>query len=199
MPDTTVRPWWDAYADLIPPPFLAHVAAEHAADAVWAYETHVVPGLLQTPAYARAVMAAAGDPPGVVGWGLRLRLRRQAVLDRPGVRVSTLVGEAVLRRPVGDGPEVMAAQLAALAAGRPGLVLRVLPTTARVPAVASHPFTVAAGPAGRHAYGETVHDAFLFRGADRPDVVDRYQSVFDGLWSAALGPAESAELIRGLM
>ncbi|MCF3101525.1 helix-turn-helix domain-containing protein [Streptomyces roseoverticillatus] len=107
------RGWWYAYRDRLPPAYLDFISLESEASRLSTLETTVVPGLLQTPAYARAVTRAAlGDPaPEQVEELVRVRMARQAVLrgERP-LEVCAVLDEAVLRHEVG-GPEVMAGQL----------------------------------------------------------------------------------------
>ncbi|MBZ4321930.1 helix-turn-helix domain-containing protein [Streptomyces huiliensis] len=107
------RGWWYAYRDLLPSAYLDFISLESEASRSRTLETTVVPGLLQTPAYARAVTRAAlGDPPErQVDELVRVRMARQSVLRRPRpLELCAILDEAVLRHEVG-GPEVMAGQL----------------------------------------------------------------------------------------
>ncbi len=93
----------------------------------------VVPGLLQTDAYAHAILSTrVGATAEDVGEAVAARLERQQILDQSEPpELWVLLDEAVLRRPV-DSPEVMAEQLAYLAAAarRPHIVLQVIPLVA---------------------------------------------------------------------
>lgn len=109
-------------------------------------ETSVVPGLLQTPEYARAVTRAAVD--GLDDERLdalvEVRLARQDILRaQPPLELSAVLDEAVLRREVG-GPEVMARQLKRLleAARLPQVRLQVLPFTAGAHVGITGPFVI---------------------------------------------------------
>jgi hypothetical protein len=115
----------------------------------WKVETFqdsVVPGLLQTPDYARAVLRA-WDPAATAQWierTLAARLVRQRRLtDEDPVQLAAIVGEGALRLLVG-GPEVMRAQLKHLVdlAGQPGIGLRVLPFATGTHAGMTGPFTI---------------------------------------------------------
>jgi transcriptional regulator with XRE-family HTH domain len=94
------------------------------------FELAVVPGLLQTEAYARAVLATGvGVSDGDLDVAVAARMERQQILNRddpPDLWV--IVDEAVLRRPVG-GSAVMREQLEYLAgaARRPNVVIQVIP------------------------------------------------------------------------
>ncbi|RLU81164.1 transcriptional regulator [Streptomyces griseocarneus] len=107
------RGWWYAYRNLLPAAYLDFISLESEASRLRTLETTVVPGLLQTPAYARAVTRAAlnDPPPEQVEKLVRVRMARQSVLrgDRP-LELCAVLDEAVLRHQVG-GPEVMAGQL----------------------------------------------------------------------------------------
>lgn len=124
--------WWREFEDVMPGWFGNYVGLEEAASTLRTYETHFIPGLLQTRDYARAVLASAMPPlpdPDLER-GVRLRVTRQQVLSRPKpLRVWAVVDEAALRREVG-GPQVYRHQLEHLlrVAGRPGMALQILPT-----------------------------------------------------------------------
>ena len=93
----------------------AYGIAEAAAQVLVSFHPNIVPGLLQTPEYARALLALAG--PGDHGAGpeevsnvIAARLRRSAILYEPGRSITLLVGEAALRHLVGS-PDIMRAQI----------------------------------------------------------------------------------------
>ncbi|QXE33821.1 helix-turn-helix domain-containing protein [Streptomyces sp. GMY02] len=105
--------WWHAYRDVLPSWFTAYVSLETSARTLRTYEPQYVTGLLQTPAYARAVLSG-GFPNGTdeeVERRVNLRLRRQTLLDREDAPTLWVVmEEAVLHRSVG-GPDVMREQI----------------------------------------------------------------------------------------
>lgn len=122
--------WWQAYGTFLSGSF---AELEEDADEMDIRNTEIVAGLLQTEAYARALITA-GDPltSKEIDDRVRARIQRQAVLTRqnpPTLRV--VLDEAVLTRTIG-GPDVMREQLAALqeAAERPNISIRVLPADA---------------------------------------------------------------------
>ena len=123
--------WWQKFVD-VPDGVPAYVGLETAATSIDVYMSVIVPALLQTADYARAVIGAVRpDLPGAeIDRRVELRLRRQALLDQdhpPALRV--LLDDTVLRRPVG-GEAVMAAQRRRLLedAARPAVTLQVLST-----------------------------------------------------------------------
>jgi len=123
--------WWHSFRDVLPEWFSAFVSLEGEASVIRAYEPHYVPGLLQIPSYARAVLRA-GQPHASaeeIDRLLTVRVERQALLTRPQAPLLWVVmDETVLRRPIG-GPQVMRDQFAALieATERPNVRLQVIP------------------------------------------------------------------------
>ena len=129
------------------PGWFAHWADYEArAMALRWYESLVVPGLLQTPDYARAVLRTrVGASDEQIEEMVAARMERQAVLDRdfpPTLWV--VLDEGVLRRPVG-GPPVMAGQLKQLAdmARRPNIVIQAIPVSAGAHEGLRGPFMIA--------------------------------------------------------
>ncbi|MDX3231986.1 helix-turn-helix transcriptional regulator [Streptomyces sp. ME19-01-6] len=145
-PEGSRRGWWYAYRDLLPPAYRDFISLESEASAASTLETTVVPGLLQTPDYARAVTRAALPDLLLpqVDTLVEVRIARQSVLRgaRP-LRLHAVLDEAALRREVG-GPGVMAAQLRHLAevAALPQVRLQVLPFSAGMPIGITGPFII---------------------------------------------------------
>ena len=197
--DARRKGWWHAFSEVLPPWFEAYVGLESDAAGLHDFQPSVVPGLLQTEDYARAVLRGAPHPGGSeqIDLQVALRMRRQAVLDRASPpQVQVMLSEGVLRAQVG-GPAVMRAQLLRLAdlAARPGLTLQVLPLQAAAHAQAVSPFTMLefADPADPTVvYLEHLTGSLLL---EDPDEVQRYQAMFDHLRAEALAPGPSADLI----
>ncbi|MEU0071705.1 helix-turn-helix transcriptional regulator [Streptomyces sp. NPDC006332] len=107
--------WWQRFHDVLPEWFSMYVSLEGAAGIIRSYEPHFVPGLLQTEAYARAVMEAGTigqADPGTVDRHVSLRMARQGLLERPNPpHLWVIMDETVLRRPVSIDGEVMRDQL----------------------------------------------------------------------------------------
>jgi DNA-binding XRE family transcriptional regulator len=126
--------WWHSYGDALPDWFKVAVGLEESASLIRAYEPQVVPGLLQTEAYARAITAASfpGEKEEESERRVALRLARQDLLKRPAPpEYWAVLEETVLRRPIG-GPEVMRGQIGHLieCAARPNVTIQVLPFSA---------------------------------------------------------------------
>ena len=197
------RGWWRSFAEL---GHRQRGYAELEAGVVELREYHqsVVPGLLQTPDYARARVRSGMEIYGTLDVEAEVAARqaRQALLagEHPP-RYQAIVDETALRR-AATTPEVMAAQLARLVelSALPAVTLRVLPLEARigdyyVPHNSFSLFRYADPEDPDIAVVETVtSDLHL---GDEEDV-SRYRLVFDWLAAAALPPMESVTVLAGL-
>ena len=184
--------WWQEYADL---PNIAVAGLEEDASTIWQYSTQLVPGLLQTEAYARAVLEAIrlDAKPGDIERRLELRIHRQERLTSENApEYWVVLDEAVVRRQVG-GPSVMAEQLGHLTevARLPNVTLQVLPFTSGEHAGMDGEFTILHYRESSDpdvAYIEnTGNDVYL----ENPEVTRRYNKIFDHLRAAAQNPGES--------
>jgi len=105
--------WWHSYRDVVPGWFEPYLGLEQAASVIRSYEPQFIPGLLQTPDYARAVIRSGhgASPEPEIERRVELRVRRQHILRRPQPpHLWVLIDEGALRRPVG-GRATMSAQL----------------------------------------------------------------------------------------
>ncbi|MGH3165533.1 MAG: DUF5753 domain-containing protein, partial [Trebonia sp.] len=105
--------WWQQYGDAVPAWFTPYLGLEQAAEIIRCYEVQFVPGLLQTPEYARAVLQIGADDNTEldIQQQVDVRMSRQRILHRPRpARLWAVIDEAALRRPIG-GATVARAQL----------------------------------------------------------------------------------------
>ncbi|MEU6280313.1 helix-turn-helix transcriptional regulator [Streptomyces sp. NPDC047028] len=113
--DANLPGWWQRFHDVLPDWFSLYVSLEGAARIIRSYEPHFVPGLLQTEAYARAVMTAGTigqTGPETIERHVSLRMERQRLLDGDDPpRLWVIMDETVLLRPVSERPEVLRDQL----------------------------------------------------------------------------------------
>ena len=161
------------------------------------YESLVVPGLLQTAGYARAVLRTrVGSTDEQIEEMVAARLERQAVLDRDAPpTLWVVVDEGVLRRPVG-GPVVMAEQLRHLAetAQRPNLVVQVIPAGAGAHEGLRGPFMIADFP---DAPSVAWQDAAVFgQLIDDANGIASLMAMWDTLKSEALPRPASLALME---
>ncbi|GAA3309484.1 helix-turn-helix domain-containing protein [Streptomyces cinereospinus] len=196
--------WWQRYDKrLMPEWFERLVGLQEAAASIRTFEIQYVPGLLQTPDYARAVVERGLPvaPPHEVRRRVELRARRTELLLRPDApRLWAVIDESVLLRVLGSRA-VMRAQLAHLIemARRPHVSVQVVPLDVTNASAPSIPITY-----------------LRFDGLDLPDVVylehirsanfledrdetEEYRVVLDRLADEALTPRESLALLRRTM
>lgn len=189
--------WWQPY-DL---PYATYVGLEAEATSISDFEPGVIPGLLQTPDYARALHEAAvpGLSPAVIDQRIAARRTRQTVLTRdepPQLRA--IADEAVLHRVVG-GPAVMAVQLDRVieACDWPNVTVQVIPYAAGAHPALDSTFILLdfAPPVQSVVYVDgLVGQVYL----ERPQDVERYRQTFERLRSFSLSEQESADLIAKL-
>jgi hypothetical protein len=146
MAKNVEKGWWEDFRDVLHPKFLFFVQLESAADRVFTYDSELLYGLLQTPAYHRAVHA--GDPAlseDSADREVEFRSGRQrATLGRePALTITSIINEAVLVREVG-GEKVMAEQRTHLLElnSRPNIDLFVVPWSAGAHAAMRGPFQI---------------------------------------------------------
>jgi transcriptional regulator with XRE-family HTH domain len=134
--DAAQKGWWEEYGDSLSEDYQQFIGLEHEATSMAIWHVDVVTGLLQTESYARHIIGSYSrvEPvaPGAIGRMVRVRMRRQQVLDRDGLQLSVVLDESVLKRRIGDAA-VMYEQLQHLAraADRPNLTLQILPLDAQ--------------------------------------------------------------------
>jgi transcriptional regulator with XRE-family HTH domain len=105
-------PRWNIYRDVAPPEFIAFLGYESSASVIRNFEPLLIPGLLQTEDYARAVTAVIeAENPQRVDALVDMRMQRQEIFfKKPAPSVHFIIDEAVVHRTVG-GPEIMQQQL----------------------------------------------------------------------------------------
>ncbi|MEV0428478.1 helix-turn-helix transcriptional regulator [Micromonospora sp. NPDC050495] len=210
--ETKSKGWWHAYGDAVPSWFELYVGLESAAAALRQYQETVIPGLLQTREYIRAL--ARIDQPAATDeereHAVQVRLQRQNLLSRrlpQPPRLDAVISEAVLRRRVGAGP-IMVGQLTGLleASERPNVSVRVVPLAAgpHLGAVAGS-FVILDFPAtkgGRAApepsvvYSESLTGALYL---DKPAELRAYEEAFASVAQLAQSEAESRDTIKGII
>ncbi|MET9616623.1 helix-turn-helix domain-containing protein [Kitasatospora indigofera] len=191
------RGWWHEFSDI---PYSVYIGLEAEASSIRAYESSFVPGLLQTQAYAEAVVL--GTQPDTdataVSRRVEVRLKRQSRIYGENQLGSlwAVIDEAVLRREVG-GPEVMYRQLNQLLdlSARSNINLQVIPFSHGAHPGMTGTFSLMEFPESADStvvYFEGVtSDLYLEKDAD----VRRYTGLYDHLRAAALSVAESRSLI----
>jgi transcriptional regulator with XRE-family HTH domain len=195
--------WWRSYEDVLPDWFQDYIGLEQAAHRIRTYETHFVPGLMQTDDYSRAVISSALPTPTLeeVERAVALRSTRKQLLTRDGApQVWAVVEEAALRRPVGP-EQVRRDQLEHLVklGEQPHITIQVLPITRHVHAAAGGAFTMLRFDESE--LPDIVYVEYLLSALylDRRDHVSRYAEVMDRLCVESLTPTETAVFIQDLL
>ncbi|MFC4070737.1 helix-turn-helix domain-containing protein [Actinoplanes subglobosus] len=193
------RAWWTPYRSSVPDPYDEYLALESEAVQIFEWEAQVVPGLLQTDEYARAVIETGADidDSAIIQRRLALRMGRQNTMSRvppPSLRI--VIDEGVLLRQIG-GPAVQRRQLSRLyeASSRPGVELLILPFEAGAHAGLIESFMVLEFAPGTRS--PVVHIEGLTGGLFRvkPEEIDVYRDAFDDLQERSLSPEESRTAI----
>jgi len=201
--DASTPGWWYQYGDLLPQWFRVFVDLESAATLIRTYQGQLVPGLLQTEDYLRAVIAGArlSDPPEDAERRIALRMSRQTLLTRPDApQLWAVVDEAALRRPVGGG-QVLRAQLERLieATELPNVRLQVLPFGA-----GAHPAMVSVFSILRFADQELPDVVYLEQLTsalylNKREDVDQYLHVMESICVRGAAPDETAEILGKIL
>ncbi|MEU0333564.1 helix-turn-helix transcriptional regulator [Streptomyces sp. NPDC006193] len=194
--------WWHAYRGVLPPTYRDFISLESQARAMRTLETTVVPGLLQTADYARAVTRAAVKDldEDRLDTLVEVRLARQDVLRAdPPLLLSAVLDEAVLRREVG-GPQVMARQLQWLteAAQLPQVRLQVLPFGAGAHVGLTGPFVIFSFPSTSDLDVVVLDQLTSSLYLERKEDLVAYSEAFRTLQSQALSPEDSVDYIAGI-
>ncbi|NKY52493.1 helix-turn-helix domain-containing protein [Nocardia vermiculata] len=202
-----VKSWWHQYGDLIPDNFNVYVGLETAATRIVTYQPDLIPGLLQTPDYNRALVQLIWPDETPEQWQQRVQIKsqRQAIVTRKTQPVSldVVIGEAALRRVSGNHP-IMSAQLRHLAdlSTRDNVNVRVLGYDAGFPGGMSMPpfvvLTFGETHIGEHTEPPvvflegTVGDMYL----EKEDDVQLYYRRYESIRAAALDETMSRSLLR---
>jgi transcriptional regulator with XRE-family HTH domain len=195
--------WWHRFSDLLPTWFQPYLGLESAAEIIRTYELQYIPGLLQTPDYARAVVKIShGNAPAEeVERRVTLRMERQQALTRANqLQMWVVVDEAVLRRLIG-GPAVMRGQVGSLieATKLPNIRLQVLPFAAGGHAALGGAFSLLRFPDPELpdvVYVEQLTGALYL---DKRDDVEEYTAAMERLCIEAEPPARTVQILEGIL
>ena len=195
--------WWQREGDILPSWFQPYLGLEAAAVLIRTYEVQFIPGLLQTPEYAKAVilLGHGNAPPAEVERRVALRMKRQQVLAREDPpQLWVVVDEGALRRPIG-GPEVMRAQLRALvdATKLPHVRLQVIPFNVGGHAAAGGSFSILRFPEQDLPdviYIEQLTSALYL---DKRDDIDHYAAAMERLAVEAERPDRTGDILGKIL
>ncbi|MFS4107383.1 helix-turn-helix domain-containing protein [Streptomyces sp. PD-S100-1] len=196
------RGWWLEHAAHLRPDYLDHIALEDDATYIREWQPVLVPGLLQTADYAKAVIS--GGPKYVsaerVQQLVKARMGRQAKIEEGGASYSCVLWEAVIAHPLVEA-EVHREQLAAiLAVGkRKNVTVQVLPFSAGAVAGTTYAFSSFSFEAEPTVEAVTMENLRGTSVLEAPDDLAAYADAYDQLRSAALAPDASAQLIQSAL
>jgi transcriptional regulator with XRE-family HTH domain len=194
--------WWHAYGDSVLPHFGTYLGLESAASEIRIYEVNLIPGLLQTEEYARAVISAGmvDKPRADIERSVALRMERQQVARTIMPKVWAVLDEAALRRQVG-GPEVMRIQLEQLRelGSLRNVSLQVIPFGGGAHPAMGRPFVIL-------SFGEDLDPDVVYLEdltsalwVENVDEIDRYNVFFNHLRATALSFENSAALMTSVL
>ncbi|MGZ3099809.1 helix-turn-helix domain-containing protein [Streptomyces sp. H72] len=196
------RGWWLEHAEHLRPDYVDHIALEDDATYIREWQPVMVPGLLQTRAYAEAVVADGPHylEPDRVAELVKVRLARQAKIAEGGASYTAILWEGALTHPL-VRPEVHREQLSAIleAGRRKNVTVQVLPFSAGVLAgysSAFYSFSFDDEPTVEAVAMDNLRGTSVLEGAED---LAAYANAYDLLRSSALAPDASAKLIRGIL
>jgi transcriptional regulator with XRE-family HTH domain len=201
--EANVAGWWHSYSDVLPSWFPTYVGLEAAAHLIRSYEVQFVHGLLQTEAYAHAVVSRGmkGASEAEIDKRVALRMERQKYLvSERAPEFHCVLDEAALRRPYG-GSEVMRGQLQHLIeiSERPNVRIQVMPFRFGGHAGESGAFTVLSFPESDLTdvvYLEQLSSALYL---DKREDIAQYERAIGQLQDDCPSTDESGDLLRGLL
>ncbi|MFJ9601236.1 helix-turn-helix domain-containing protein [Streptomyces althioticus] len=199
--EAKTRGWWQVHGAGVPEWFNIYIGLEQDASTLRQYQCEVLPGLMQTEAYARELHTTGAHMSAQdIDRAVRVRLERQEMLTRPDAPEAWfVVNEGAVRNVIGDR-EVMREQLERIleTTELPSVTLQVLPfDSGTYPATGS--FTMLGFPAPEDpdlVYRDGITDAVYLEGEHH---VREYTRAFDGLRAAALSPQRSARLVQSVV
>jgi transcriptional regulator with XRE-family HTH domain len=194
--------WWHAYSDILPNWVEPYVGLEAAASIIRTYQLQFVPGLLQTEAYARALISqGTATTEDEIARRSELRVSRQEILRKANPpQLWVVVDEGALRRPVGN-PEIVRSQLRHLIemTDHPTVTLQILPFNAGAHSAMGGPFSIlrfAEPDLQDVVYIEQLTSALYL---DKQAEVDSYLEVMEQLCLQAEPAANTQKLLRKIL
>jgi transcriptional regulator with XRE-family HTH domain len=195
--------WWQPYGDVLDSWFQNYLDLEQAAELIRTYEVQFVPGLLQTDAYARAVIRLGHDNASQeeIDRRARLRMARKQLLQREdGPRLWAVIDEAVLRRPIGGYPVLREQVESLVEVGNTANVrLQVMPFDSGGHAATGGAFSILRFP--HEELPDVVYIEHLTSGLylDKREDVDLYAAAINRLFIDAEPPGRTPEILREIL
>ncbi|GGM40071.1 transcriptional regulator [Longimycelium tulufanense] len=192
------RGWWETASPGLSNLSRTMIGFEADAVRITTFQLSLVPGLLQTADYTRALMRGGHVPAGEVEPRVVIRMGRQAILSRESPpEYLAIIDEAALRRRLG-GTRLMARQLRHIVetAERPNVAVQVLPLSAEGHPGLDGPFTILNYTRGRSVVHLEHKISSLF--LDKPEEVSVFSAAADTLRRTAMDPEQSVKFIEAV-
>ncbi|MGW3647928.1 helix-turn-helix domain-containing protein [Streptomyces sp. NPDC000878] len=196
------RGWWLEHSAHLRPDYLDHIALEDDATYIREWQPVLFPGLLQTPAYAEAVITMGPNyvAPDRVIHLVKAREGRQAKIGEGGATYTAILWESVITQPLVN-VAVHREQLASLleVSKRQNVTVQVLPLTAGVLAGSTSAFSSFSFDSEPTVEAVTLDNLRGTSVLESAEDLAAYANAFDLLRSAALAPDATARLIRRVL
>ncbi len=204
--DASKRGWWQTYGDVVAANYKDYLSLESDADSTRIYSPNLIPGLLQTGAYAREIITATAfnRTPDEVNALAEVRKARQAVLTartgRSPLSFWAVIHEAVLHQRFASQPMLMREQLRHLldVTGLPNVTVQIMPLS-----MAPNPgmmglFEIVRFP---HPWPTVINLENMQGGTfvEGTDEVADFETAFDRILATALPVDDSRETIKKIM
>lgn len=198
------RAWWAAYADILPKNYADGIALESEAVMIRCYFPQLIPALLQTPAYAHAIISSSprAATQRTATALVQVRQARKEILTRPSgpTELRTVIDESALYPRAGSASDVTRDQLLSLldTSERDNVTLRVMPLDAPVHAGLTSNMTIMDF---RNPWPSVVTIDHTRGGVflEDPEDVTAFTEVFDAVCEAALPADKSRDVIKKYM
>ncbi|KAB1144464.1 helix-turn-helix domain-containing protein [Streptomyces luteolifulvus] len=192
--------WWHQYGAVLADTYRDYIEMENICDGIKTFQAQLVPGLLQTPAYGRAVTVAsrAWKTAEEIDQFVQVRIARQErLVGEAPLELWAVLAEGVLRQQVG-GLTVMREQLEHLAtmAERPNITVQVLPFSRGAHSGMFGPYLLLSFPRVSALDLVLTETPIGNIWMEQESEVAHYRELFDDARTSALPPTESLRLIR---
>lgn len=193
--------WWQNYGDILSEAVQMRIELEAEASWIRAYESALIPGLLQTRDYAEQVISAGAPHIRIadIDRYLELRMRRQKRLHE-GLRLTAIIGESGIRQRLG-GPDVLREQLRHISrvVREHDVTVQIVPFTATAHAALGESFTIIQWPDEADPEAVYVDGITSWTVHERAGIIRSYQHALSSVQSQALNPRESLDLISDVI
>lgn len=204
---TNTKSWWQGSRDLLATGFDTYMALESSAEQLLVYQSLIIPGLLQTPQYAKALATvpfAALDTDEAIEQRVALRIQRAAILTRHHrpIRAEFVIHESVLHTLVGS-PKIMSGVLRHVAdmSTRDNITVRILPSAAGFPTgtpvapqiILDFPSDPRGNTEPSVVYTETAVGTMFF---EQDDDVKTFREIHEIIRNASYEDRQSRDLLR---